>query len=499
MSLGRVDQFLAPYYERDKAAGLMSFKEAGEIIDALWLKIAGLVMGYQNVTIGGCDAWGNPAYNDITILCMQATGKLRQDQPLLSLRCHKNMPDKIWEEAIALIVRGGGFPALFNDEVIIKAKEKQGVDTEDSWNYGLVGCVEPSIGGKEYSNTEELRLNWAKLIELMLSGGVCTVTGIDPGLAHTRNLDAVSDFETFYDWFKDELIAAIEKCTAACNMIDQAYPKYFPSPLLSATFDGCVEKGEDVSARGPRYCFSTANACGMANTVDSLLAVKQAVFEKKIITLNTLAGALGDNFEGHSELRAYMLNRCPKYGNDIPTVDKYMGEIVNLFCSTVRAHRNKRGGAFQAGLYTVTSHATMGKLTGALPDGRLKGVSLANAVSPVQGMDTLGPTASARSALHFDHCQAANGLVFDLKFNPSFFDKESHRKMLRFLVEGYFDDGGQEIQFNVVDRETLLEAQREPQKHRNLVVRVSGFSAYFVSLDKTLQNEIIKRTEYHVI
>jgi formate C-acetyltransferase len=499
MSLGRIDRLLGPCYEKDKAAGNIGFDEAGEIIDALWLKIASVIMGYQNVTIGGCDETGSPFEIDITVLCMRASRKLKQDQPLLSLRCHRQTSDALWEEALGLLAQGGGFPAFFNDEVIIAAKEKQGVRKEDAWNYGLVGCVEPSIGGREFAFTEELRINWAKILELMFSGGVCTMTGIAPGLKTRRDLGGIKDFDDFYAWYREELQYAIETCTCACSMIDSAYPLYFPSPLLSSTFEDCVESGEDVSGGGPRYRFGSANACGMANTVDSLAALKEIVFEKKLTGLEEVARALTSNFKGSEALRAYMLNRCPKYGNDIPGVDVYMKELGDFFCSTVKAQKNYRDGAFQAGLYTVISQATMGSITGALPDGREKGTSLANAISPVQGMDTQGPTANIRSTLYPDHSLAANGLVVDLKFSPSFFDTGTHRDMLRSLVETYFAEGGQEIQFNVVNRETLLEARQNPQKYRNLVVRVSGFSAYFVSLDKILQDEIIKRTEYHGI
>ncbi|MDR1586778.1 MAG: hypothetical protein LBS57_04915 [Treponema sp.] len=495
MSLGRVDQLLWPYYEADKKAGRINSEEAGEIIDALWLKIASVIMGFQNVTVGGTGPNGESLENDLTLLCLRASRKLRQDQPLLSLRVHKGMSDECWEEAIALITQGGGFPALFNDDVIVPAKEQLGIAKSDSWDYGLVGCVEPSIGGKEYSNTEELRLNWAKIIELMLSGGKCTVTGVNMPLAGPRNLDDIGDFDTFYRWYKEEFVAALKKCMDACNLLDLSYPHYYPSPLLSATYKGCVEKGEDVSAAGADYRFSTANGCGMADAVDSLLAIKQIVFDQKLVLLKDFAAALGANFKGHEQLQGYARNRCLKYGNDIPEADRFMKEIADLFCSTVRAYKNCRGRSFQAGLYTVSDQSVMGKKTGALPDGREKGVSLANAISAVQGMDTKGPTAAMHSALCFDHRQAANGLVLDIKFNPAFFEKESHRNMLRTLVEDYFANGGMEVQFNVVSRETLLAAKRDAQKYRNLVVRVSGFSAYFVTLDPVLQDEIINRTE----
>jgi formate C-acetyltransferase len=330
----------------------------------------------------------------------------------------------------------------------------------------------------------------------MLNGGICAVTGTEVGLSNKRDLAKIRSFYDFYAWYREEFVAALKQCMQACNMLDSSYPVFFPSPMMSATFEGCVKKGEDVGAQGPQYCFSTANACGMANAVDSLVAIKQIVFDEKIISLPKLADAMRSDYNDHNDLLAYVENKCLKYGNDINEVDHYMKELVDLFCSTANEQLNNRGRRYQAGLYTVDDQAVMGKNTGALPDGHRRGVSLSNAVSPVQGMDTEGPTAVMNSALVFNHVQAANGLVLDIKFNPSFFEKKEHRKSFRKLVESYFENGGMEVQFNVVSRETLLAAQRDPSRYRNLIVRVSGFSAYFVLLDTVLQNEIIKRTEY---
>ena len=499
MSFGRLDQMLYPYYVKDMESGAITGEQAGEWIDALWMKIASTIEGYQNVTLGGCDSQGNAAYNDLTLLCMRASRRLRQDQPLISLRCREDMPEACWDEAQNLIEAGGGFPALFNDEMMIAAKKDLGVSLDDARNYGIIGCVEPSIAGKEYSNTEELRISWAKILDLMLHGGTCPVTGIHMGLAEQKNPDDIHDFEAFYDWYKGELTFCIDKCIQATNMLDSTYSVNFPSPLLSATFEGCVRKGEDASARGPAYCFSTINTCGNANTVDSLLALKQMVFEEGRVGLRELAKILKSDFAGEEgeALMIYARSKCLKYGNDIEEADRFMREITDLFCQTAAAYENSRGGRYQVGLYSVFDHAAFGKNTGALPEGRKKGVSLANAVSPSQGMDTRGPTAALNSALSFSHRQAGNGLVFDLKFSPSFFEKKNSRLIVRALIQSYFERGGMEVQINVVDRETLLEAQKRPQDYRNLLVRVSGFSAYFVSLDPVLQDEIIKRTEYH--
>jgi len=501
MSLGRLDQILYPYYINDIESGAITHEQAGEWIDALWLKFAAITEGYQNVTLGGCDKQGNATYNELTLLCMRASRRLRQDQPLLSLRCRADMPEVYWDEAQDLIESGGGFPALFNDDIVISAKEDLGVTTDDARNYGIVGCVEPSVPGKEYSNTEELRINWAKILDLMMNGGACPMTGITMEMAEEKSLDNINDFETFYNWYKRELVFSIDRCIQATNMLDSSYCVYFPSPLLSATMEGCSIKGEDVSARGPVYCFSTMNSGGMANAVDSLSAIRQIVFEEKLVNLGELAEVLKANFSGKKgeKLMAYARNKCSKYGNDIEKVDTLMQDVTDLFCKTAAGYENKRGGTFQVGLYTVFDHAVMGKNTGALPEGRKRGVSLANAISPSQGMDIFGPTAAINSALSFSHRQAGNGLVLDLKFSPSFFQKQNSRLIVRALLQSYFDRGGMEAQINVVDRQTLLDAQKNPEEHRNLLVRVSGFSAYFVLLDPVLQDEIIMRTEYYGI
>lgn len=499
MSLGRLDQILFPFYEKEKAAGSLDFEQAGDLIEALWLKLASLIQGFQNVTVGGCDMQGNSVANDITILCIRASRKLAMDQPLLSLRYTSDMDDRYWKEAQALIEQGGGFPALFNDKVIIRSREQMGVAQEDAWDYGIVGCVEPSICGREYSNTEEMRANWSKVMELMLNDGVCTMTGIHVGLAHGRELEDIKSFDEFYAWFREELVYALELGMTACNMLDSSYPFFFPSPMLSLTMAGCVENAQDVSAVGTRYNFSTVNGCGMANAIDSLLAIKRAVFDEKKITLPQFADALRSDFAGYEDLYAYVTSHCAKFGNDQEEPDRLMREVVDLVCNTVNEKKNGRNGRFQTGLYTVDDHAVMGKRTGALPEGRKRGISLANAISPVQGADRNGPTATMNSVTKFDHTRLGNGMVLDLKFNPGFFKKPRHGAAFRYLVGAYFDNGGMEVQFNVVSRDTLIAAQKEPHKYRNLVVRVSGFSAYFVTLDAVLQDEIIKRTEYNAI
>ena len=496
LSFGRVDQMLYPYYKKDREEGRISEDEALALIDAWRVKIAGMMSGYQNVAIGGCDAAGKFAGNDITRLIMKSTARLRYDQPLLSLRYTKDMPDDYWEEALKLIELGDGFPALFNDDVIIRALRKAGVAEEDAWNYGLVGCVEPSIGGKEFSNTEQLRINWAMVLELMMTGGVCRITGDRIALQNPRPLESIRSYEEFLAWYRDELEYFIKKAAHACILMDTVYHKAYPAVLLSSTVEGCIENSSDACAFGPVYRFSNINNTGMANIVDSLMVIKETVFEKKMMSLSGLNETLAGDFADNEELINFIRMSCGKFGNGEEEPERLMEELVHLAADAINAISNGRGFRFRSGFYSVEWHAGMGAKTGATPDGRKAGTSLANGFCPVQGADTKGPTAVINAVTRCDHTKFANGMVLDLKFNPSFLKNPVHRNLFRPLADTYFEQGGMELQFNIVSRETLIAAQKDPHKYRNLIVRVSGFSAYFASLYKPLQDEIIARTEY---
>ena len=328
ISLGRVDYILYPYYRKDAEAGKITFDEASELIDALWLKFGQLMEGFQNVTLGGCHADGSFAGNEVTVMGLRASRKMMLDQPLISYRCHPDMPDLFWDEAQDLVQTGLGFPAMFNDEIVFRAKEGDGVKPEDSWNYGIVGCVEPAIGGKEYSRTEELRVNWAKPLELMLTGGVCACTGDARPLPTKRDLTEISSFDEFYRWYKDELAYASKLAMKACNLLDSTYGKAWPIPFLSSTMAECYDRGEDVTRGGTTYCFSTLNACAMADTVDSLCAIREVVFEKKLITLPALAELLKNDFEGNEPLRLLLSNLPERFGNGNDAADSMMKELT---------------------------------------------------------------------------------------------------------------------------------------------------------------------------
>ena len=495
-SLGRMDVYLAPYYEKDKTEGKLTYEEASELLDALWIKFSGNLHSYQAVTVSGTNADGTTFVNDLTYLIMQSTRKLKFDQPLIDFRYTDTMPEKLWLEVVELIKTGTGFPGIFYDPICMQAKRSTGQSEEDARNYAIIGCVETGLPGHEYTPTELVHLNWPKLFEMMFNGGHATMQDFYAPLFENKNLDEIQSFDEFYDWFKSEMQQYTALAMRAIDYIETMIPWCFPTPYLSSLMVGCYEKGMDVTGGACRYNNTGVSTCGLATAVDSLAAIKKVVFEDKIATLSEIRDAVNANWEGYEELHHIVSNRCPKFGNDEDEVDGMMSDLIASFASVVNARVNPRGGHYMTGLYSVEDHAKAGMKTAATPDGRLAGSFESNSMASVQGKDLNGPTALINSVVKTDLSVATNGMVLDLKFNPTFMENPEHIKALKMLIDTYFHDGGMEIQFSVVSRETLLAAQREPEKYRNLVVRVSGFSAYFRSLNKTTQDEIIARTEY---
>ena len=496
LSPGRLDQYLFPFYRDDIEAGRLTADEAEEIVQALWLKLGALKNAYQNVTLGGCNADGVFMGNDLTLMGLRASARLKMDQPLVSFRWCESMPEGFWGPVLDLVGEGLGFPAMFNDAVVIDAKFNVGLSREDATNYGVVGCVEMTAGGKEWSQTEAIRINWAKALELMLNGGCCTLTGTQTAFRPARPLAELTTFEAFVDSYKRVFERMVDMAAEWTIVRDRGYPLVWPFPFLSSTMAGCLEAGRDVTAGGTTYNLLTMNNCGMADVADSLMAIRRLVYEEQSLTLAELAEALRKNFDGAESLHARLTDSAERFGNDADGPDLIVKELAELLHERLARYRNARSGGYQVGMYTVSAHAHMGSATGALPSGRAAGVSLANGFSPCQGADVSGPTAVARSLTKLDHRQFGNGVVVDLKFSPSLLAQPQGRQAIRKLIETYFDLGGLEIQFNVVDRKTLMAAQAKPEEFRDLVVRVSGFSAYFVDLDKVCQNEIIARTEH---
>lgn len=498
VSFGRFDFYLFPFYKKDRDAGRITRKEALELIEAFWIKCSTSVKGYQNLMLGGTDEKGRCSVNDLTYLCMEASEYLKFDQPSLSFRWTEDMPKEALHAVLRLIKTGMGFPALFGEKYCREAKKRAGIKEKDLYQFAAVGCVELNIPGKEYALTEIARLNLPKVLELMLHEGKDPISGKQFSL-HTakkaEDLDHIHSFEEFYQWYLKEMEHFIRLGIECVNAFDKMYGEKYPLPYLSTMTEGCIEKGKDISAGGAIYNGSGFNAGGVATTIDSLLAVKKVVFEWKRLSLSAFVKVLDADYQGHEDLRLLVSNQCPKFGNDIDEMDVLGVDLVEKFINIVEEYETPRGGKYRAGLYTVEDHAIMGSFTGATPDGRRKGKALSNSFSPSQGKDTKGPTALMNTVTKFPLYKAGNGMVLDLKFTPSFLEKDNHIKAVTDLLSTYFSQGGMEAQLSVVSRDTLLQAQKHPEDYQDLVVRVSGFSAYFTSLRKVTQDEIISRTE----
>lgn len=499
ISLGRIDYYLYPFYQKDVDAGRLNYEEAGELIEAFWLKCSCQKKAYQNMTLGGCDADGRCSVNDLTYLCLESAANLRVDQPSVNFRWTDDMPEEAWKAVLALIQTGMGFPALLYDPCCMKAQMKNGVLKEDVWNYGFVGCVEMAIPGKENAMTELARLNLPKLLNLLLHQGKDTCSD---KIFRMKNQKSLAEFETYEELeqaYLNELEYWVRKIIRNLNRIENLYAEKYPLPYLSVLTEECIGSRKDVMAGGARYTSVGFNLGGVATASDTLAAIQDVVYDKNMLTLEECVKITDRDFENADYMLQYMSARAPKYGNDQcrkQDADRIAVKMERLVSDILKEYRNYWGGPYRLGLYTVEDHAIMGMHTGATADGRKSGESLSNSSGASQGKDTHGPTALINSVTNFPMEEAGNGMVLDVKFTPSLLEEETGKRALRSLIETYFHKGGMEMQISIVSVETLRAAQEHPENYADLIVRVSGFSAYFCSLRKATQDEIIKRTEH---
>lgn len=481
LSFGRMDQYLYPFYLSDIENDRIKKEDAQQYVIEFFKKLMERQFSWQNVTIGGCDKKGNDQSNDLTLMFLKSKSIVRGDQPQLSLRTGRNTSDEVWDCAMNLMSLGMGFPSLFNDEVAVEAKIHSQVRMEDAVNYAVMGCVELCIPGKEYAHTEGMRLNWAKTLENLLRD-------IDV------NRTSFESFEDFYKAYKERLI---DDVTKLCEFIDYAsgmYPKKWSVPFASCLMERRTSRSTDVTDNGTVYNNLVINCVGVATTADSLQAVKELVYEKKRVSLGRLSSVCVTG-TGFDEIQKEM-DSCQKYGNDIDEVDDIAADLIQTINNLLLAYKLKyRTGCIMPGYYSSYFHSDFGKLTCATPDGRTTHVALSPSLSAASGRDRNGLLALLQSAEKVDMRKMGNGAALDIKLVPSFFDNINNREGLKNVIKTYFANGGLEIQVNVVDKETLIDAKKHPEKHRNLIVRVSGFSAYFTCLDDELQDEIIARTE----
>lgn len=518
-SLGRVDQYLGDFAEADLAAGLISKEEMQELVDMYYLKTAEMnkvwsartvrsAPGYtsgQLFTLGGTDKDGKDASNIITYMGLEAAGRLYLHNPPQALRIHKNTPKALWECALAVNKRAGGVPAFFSDESIKPALEKRGIKPEDTWKYTPVGCVEPSIGGEEWPACGGIGissyLNIVNVFLLAINNGKNYRIGLDgkvndkqfgPQTGYLYEMHTIEEVKQAY-------VTQMEYWTKwhvnVINMFESIACNILPQPVVSATMTGCMESGKDVMKGGAKYNSTGHSAIGLGNVTDCFNIVEQLCFKEQKCTTRELYDALVNNWEGYEELRQYILNDMPHYGNGDPQVDQYSVWIAKTYADFVNSMTGPRG-HYAAGLYPVTMNVVYGGLTGASPDGRASGEPLSDGISAVQGLDKSGPTAALRSVSMFDQTDFSNGTLLNMKFHPTVLSNEDGFEKLQQLMRTYFlDMGGMEMQLNVVSADTLRTAQEQPENYKDLIVRIAGFSAYFVEVYKTAQDDLIRRTE----
>lgn len=511
MTYGRVDQYLWPFLEKDLADGIITMDRAQEILDCLFLKTnnysrlwsvqsAKNMGGYshnQHMTLGGQTPDGRDATNPVSYMMLQTVVRLMLRDPPLSVRIHKNTPPELWEACLQTSSIVGGIPVFENDDVIIPSMLDRGVSREDAYDYCIIGCVEPAVTGKEWSacggSGKESYFNFAGCVVLAINNGINPLTGKQAGLP-TGYLYDMKSMDEVVDAFKKQLNYFLDWHTTMTNVYEVAAQEIHPIPLASTTMEGCMESGKDVICGGARYNGTGVSGIGIANVADSLAAIRYMVFDEKRCTARELYDALMANWDGYEPLRQEILNRAKHYGNDDDTVDRYAVMLGDLYADQVNATRTPRG-YFKAGLYPVSAHILMGHMTWATPDGRFAEEALADGISPKQGMDKCGPSAILKSAGKLSTQKFRNGTLINLKFHPKVLEGEFGYVKLEELIQTFFDMKGMHVQFNVVSSDTLRKAQEKPEDYKDLVIRIAGFSAYFVELYKELQDDLIRRNE----
>lgn len=548
ISPGRFDQYMYLYYKADLEKGAITREFAQELIDCIWVKLNDLnkcrdaasaegFAGYslfQNLIVGGQNAEGLDVTNDLSFMCISASMHVMLPQPSLSIRVWNGSPHDLLIHAATLTRTGVGLPAYYNDEVVIPSLMSRGLTLQDAREYNIIGCVEPQKAGKTEGWHDAAFFNMCRPLELVFSDGM--ENGELVGI-HTGDVAQMTTFEEFYDAYKKQMNYAISLLVNADNAIDVAHAERCPLPFLSGMIEDCIGRGKTVQEGGAIYNFTGPQGFGIANMADSLYVIKKLVFEEKKLTLAQFREALAENYgkglpvsktaqvvaETVKELRAAgkqvspeeiaaavaqltkptdkydklleMIEEVPKFGNDIEEVDAFARDVAYTYTRPLETFKNPRGGMFQAGLYPVSANVPLGAQTGATPDGRLAGRPVADGVSPSAGKDVHGPTAAANSVSRLDHYIASNGTLFNQKFHPSALSGRAGLENFVALIRSYFDQKGSHMQFNVVSRETLLDAQKYPEKYKHLVVRVAGYSALFTTLSRSLQDDIINRTE----
>ena len=508
ISPGRVDQHFYSYFQKDLEDGRLTLEDAQELIDCLWIKFneliklrsqfasfvhAGFPMN-MNVTIGGQTVKGEDATNELTYLFLNAQEHVHLSQPQFSLRVHRKTPEELLVRAVEVLRLGGGLPQLISDEVLIASLMNRGIPLKIARNYAPIGCVEVGFIGL-WGRGNGGYFNVPKVLELALNDGVDRLSGKKIGLA-TGNPREFGSFQEVMDAFKRQMEYCVKLLAIEDNVIDMIHAEIMPHVFISTMVPGCIEKGQDVTQGGALYNWTVPLGVGLVNAGNALAAARKKVFEEKQFSMEELIRALESNFEGNEILRQQLIN-APKYGNDDNYVDKMVHEVVNIFLDEIEKYQTPRGGQLApAALFSLSVSLPFGWATGASPDGRKAKEPLADGISPGHGQDLKGPTAILKSAGKIDHIRTC-GTILNLKFHPQILSGVGNLRKFASLLRTYLLSlGGSHVQTNIVSADTLREAQKHPERYRSLVIRVTGYSAYFVELSKEVQNDIIERTEH---
>jgi len=504
---GRFDQYLHPYYRESLERGELTADEAQELIDCLWVKFDEITLAkdsgesqtsssypdFQNLNIGGLTRTGRDAVNELSYACLNALEHTRLPQPGLSAQIASATAPKFLLRCCEVLRLGTGMPAMFNADVLVLGMVNRGKSLEDARASSLNGCVAGFCDGKDRMASSGY-FNLAKALELALNDGVDRLTGERLGPA-TGDPRGFSRFEDVLAAFRTQVEHFVALKVRYDDLVRTIYAEHCPVPFTSALIEDCVAAAADWHAGGSRYKIATISGVAVGTVADALSAIRTHVFERQTVSMERLIAALDRNWEGDEALRLALVNQTPHYGNDDEAADALAVAVQEMFCTAVERHTDCQGARYWVDLLPTTSHIALGELTGATPDGRRAGTWLSEGVSPVQGHDRRGPTAAMRSVAKLDHART-NGTLLNLKISPQALRTDRDLHKLAALIRGYFSQGGHHVQFNIVDREILLEAMDHPERHRNLLIRVAGYSDYFTLLSRDIQLEILSRAEH---
>jgi len=507
MSPGHLDQHLAPFYQKGLADGTLERESAKELIECFWIKVnnqtappkvgvtaleSGTYNDFTNINIGGLTRSGTDAVNEVSYIMLEAIDEIHLLQPQANVQISHRTPDRFLKEACRVIRKGYGYPSVFNADEVIMQQMRTGKTIEDARQGGCSGCIETGSFGKEaYILTGYL--NVPKILELALNNGVDPLTGNRIG-PQTGDPAGFKDFEALYEAFERQLHYIVDLKIKVNNYIERMYATYAPAPFLSVVIRDCIAKGRDYYNAGPRYNTNYIQCCGIGTITDSLSAVKKHVFEENQISMQQLLAALHDNFKEQGALRLRLFNKTPFYGNDEDSADAIMQWVYESLFKAIDGKPNTKGSFYHLNMLSTTCHIYFGKKLGASANGRLAATPISDGTSPSHGADRKGPTAVIKSLSKMDQIRSG-GTLLNQRFLPSVLDGKEGIENLAHLIRAYFRLNGHHIQFNVVDSQTLRKAQAAPDDYRDLLVRVAGYSDYFVDLDRHHQEEIIARTQ----